>query len=120
MRLAYFTIGGIALLLGMIGVVFPGLPTVPFLLLSAGCFAKSSERLHSKLVKTKLYQKYASEFVERGGMSKPVKIRILVFSTCMMLIAAFFAPAVWMKAIVLVVIAIKYYVFLVRIPTLKE
>lgn len=120
MKLVYLIIGGISLLLGMTGIVLPGLPTVPFLLLAAGCLAKSSDRLHRKLVGTKLYQKYAAEFVERGGMSRSIKIRILIMSTTMMLIAMLLAPVFWMKMIIITVIIIKYYVFLVRIPTLKE
>lgn len=42
--------GGLALALGLVGVVLPLLPTVPFLLLAAFCFARSSNRLHDWLV----------------------------------------------------------------------
>ncbi len=42
--------GGGALLAGLIGLVLPLVPTVPFLLLAAFCFARSSDRLHDWLV----------------------------------------------------------------------
>ncbi len=117
MKIVYLTIGSLSLLIGLAGVVLPGLPTVPLVLLSATCFAKGSQRLHNWLVGTKLYQRYGAEFAERGGMSKSLKIRILIISTSMMLLGLIFAPVMWIRMIILTVILIKYYIFIVRIPT---
>ncbi len=50
MRVLWFTLGATALLLGLIGIALPGLPTVPFLLLAAFGFARSSPRTHDWLV----------------------------------------------------------------------
>lgn len=43
-KILYIMIGCISLGLGIISVILPILPTVPFVLLAAFCFAKSSER----------------------------------------------------------------------------
>ncbi|WP_439586407.1 YbaN family protein [Hydrogenophaga sp.] len=43
--------GSISLALGLIGVVVPGLPTTPFVLLAAACYAKASPRLHGWLLR---------------------------------------------------------------------
>lgn len=41
--------GTIALGLGLVGVVLPGLPTTPFVLLAAACYARASPRLHQRM-----------------------------------------------------------------------
>jgi uncharacterized membrane protein YbaN (DUF454 family) len=46
-RYIYLTLGWIFLVIGMIGIVVPLLPTTPFLLLTAICFSKGSDRLHA-------------------------------------------------------------------------
>ena len=56
----YIAVGCIGVILGGIGAVVPLLPSFPFLLLAAFCFAKSSERLHSWFISTNLYKKIFS------------------------------------------------------------
>jgi uncharacterized protein len=53
-RWLLWTVGSLSLLLGLIGVVLPGLPTTPFVLLAAACYAKASPRLHAWLLNHRL------------------------------------------------------------------
>jgi uncharacterized membrane protein YbaN (DUF454 family) len=76
----YFTSGLISLLLGLIGVVLPLLPTTPFILLSAFCFSRSSERFHQKLLNHKRLGPMITDWEENGVISLPAKI----FSTLAM------------------------------------
>lgn len=79
-KILYMIVGCISLGLGIIGVILPILPTVPFVLLAAFCFARSSERLNGWFKNTKLYR----ENNIKSGMTKRVKIRIMCSVTLLM------------------------------------
>ena len=79
-KILYIMIGCISLGLGIIGVILPILPTVPFLLLAAFCFARSSERLNGWFKNTKLYR----ENNIKNGMTKQAKVRIMCLVTLLM------------------------------------
>lgn len=76
-KILYIMIGCISLGLGIIGVILPILPTVPFVLLAAFCFAKSSEKLDGWFKNTKLYE----ENNIKSGMMKQAKVRIMCLVT---------------------------------------
>lgn len=79
-KILYMIVGCISLGLGIIGVILPILPTVPFVLLAAFCFARSSERLNGWFKNTKLYR----ENNIKNGMTKRVKIRMMCSVTLLM------------------------------------
>lgn len=85
-KLFLVILGCISVGLGAIGVVLPVLPTVPFLLLAAFCFAKSSQRLHNWFTGTKLYKNNLESYVRGEGMTRKTKIRIMVTVTLLMAI----------------------------------
>lgn len=58
MRYVYIILGLITLSLGLLGIITPGLPTTPFILLTGVLFAKGSPRLHKKLLDNKLTGRY--------------------------------------------------------------
>ncbi|MCF8510547.1 MAG: YbaN family protein [Rhodobacteraceae bacterium] len=55
MRLIWIVLGLSAVALGLVGVMLPLLPTTPFMLLAAACFAKSSPRLHDWLLNHRVF-----------------------------------------------------------------
>lgn len=75
-RLAKFiliAIGFISLGLGIIGLFLPLLPTTPFLLLTAFCFAHGSERLYKKLISIPSLGRPILEWHEHGRIRRRVK-----------------------------------------------
>ena len=64
-KILWIILGFLCLGLGTVGVVLPILPTVPFYMATLFCFAKSSEKLHSWFIGTKLYKKHLDSFVKQ-------------------------------------------------------
>lgn len=71
-------LGLLSLLLGLIGVLLPLLPTTPFVLLSAGLFAKGSTRLHHWLINHRLFGKLIKDFDENKII--PLHAKIIAIS----------------------------------------
>ena len=85
-RKAFFVVlGCISLALGTIGIALPILPTVPFYLLTAFCFANSSQRLHDWFVHTTVYKKYIGSYFRRHGMTRKAKCILIGTVTAIML-----------------------------------
>lgn len=73
-------LGTISLCVGALGVFVPGLPTTPFLLISASLYLRSSDKLFQTLVTNKYLGSYILKFRSDKGMTKRVKI----YSICIM------------------------------------
>ena len=72
-RLLWFCLGVLALVLGIIGIWMPGLPTTPFVILAAAAFARSSDRMHDWLMRHKTFGPMIKDWQERGAISKRAK-----------------------------------------------
>lgn len=83
-KFIYLMLGLLGLGLGAAGTLIPVLPTVPFLMLSAFCFARSSRKLHQWFVATKLYQENLADLTAGKGMTGKAKIRVMVTVTVLM------------------------------------
>lgn len=113
----YLAGGCIGAALGAIGAVVPMLPTFPFLLLAAFCFARSSERLHTWLIGTKLYKNHLESYAAGKGMTRRTKVRIMITVTLLMSIGFVMMHAVMVGRIVLVmvwVLHLLYFLFGVK------
>ena len=117
MRVIYFSIGVISLLLGTVGIFVPVLPTTPLIMLSAYCFGKASIRFHRWLTGTELYKKYAKDFVENKCMYRERKIFLLTFASIMLLFPLIILEPVW-KLVIIAVYAYLYYYFIFKIKTI--
>lgn len=71
--------GTLSLGMGIIGIAVPGLPTTPFLILSAGLYLRSSEKLYKKLLSNKWIGSYIIKYQTNKGLTKRAKIVAIGF-----------------------------------------
>jgi len=84
------------LLLGSIGVVLPLLPTTPFVLLAAACFARSSPRMHSWILQSELFGPMLRDWDKNKCISRKVKwLAILMMTVVGGVSLLVFVPAGW-------------------------
>jgi uncharacterized protein len=106
MRLLYTILGSISLVLGLIGIVVPVLPTTPFLLLSAALFLKGSQRLYDWLMHHPKLGPYITNFrVHKAIPLKTKVVAIVSLWVTMLITVIFFIPLVWVKILLLVIAA---------------
>ena len=75
MKPIYNAAGVLALLLGILGLFLPLLPTTPFLLLASWCFARGSDRLHGWLLSHRVFGEYLRNF--EAGRGIPLRAKIV-------------------------------------------
>ena len=116
-RWALTAAGVLALILAGLGVLLPGLPTTPFVLLAAACFARASPRMHAWLQAHRLLGPMVRDW--EAHRSLPLKVKYL--STGLMgamigLSAWHLSPRPWLAVAVLALGAVGAWVVW-RIPT---
>lgn len=67
-------VGSIAVVLAILGVFLPLLPTTPFLLLASACFARGSTRMHGWLLNNRVLGKYLRDYEQGRGIPRKGKI----------------------------------------------
>ena len=89
-RTILIIIGWLAVALGTLGVVLPLLPTTPFILLAAWCFARSSPRFHHWLLYRSWFGGYLRHWQKYRAMPRGAKPRAII------LILLTFAISLWL------------------------
>lgn len=113
-------IGFLAVGLGILGMFLPVLPTTPFLLLAAACFAKSSKRFYHWLLNNKWFGSYIKNYREGKGIPLKIKILSMGFMWVTILTSSiFFLDNIYIR-ILLIVIAIIVTIHISLIKTKKN
>ena len=115
-RAVLIIVGTITLALGVIGIVVPVLPTTPFLLVTAACYARASTRLYEWLLGQPSFGPIVAEWRRSRQLPPGVKTRALVA------VALTFAVSIVLvgdliMTIILVIIGCIVGLFLWRLPT---
>ena len=111
--------GTVFLIIGGVGIVLPLLPTTPFLLLAAVCYARSSEKWYNWLLHNRWFGSYVRNWREGKGIPMRTKILSVVFLTITIGYSAAFVVPFVIGKVVLVLIAVCVSVHILSFPTLE-
>jgi uncharacterized membrane protein YbaN (DUF454 family) len=117
-RAIYLIIGTVALALGAMGLFLPVLPTTPFVILASACYLRSSKRMHSWILQSKLFGETIENYQAGRGLKRDTKIRALVLMWATISISAFFFvdQLIFQGSMFLVASGVTIYIL--RLPTL--
>lgn len=96
MRRTFYLLGGVTSLgLGGLGILLPLLPTVPFVILAAFCFARSNRSLEARLLNHAHFGPHILRWREQGAISRRAKRAALSAFGVSAALALAFAPWPW-------------------------
>ena len=110
--------GSLCIVLAVLGVFLPLLPTTPFLLLASACYVRSSERLHGWLMGNRLLGGYIRNFKERRGIPLRGRVVTVVLLWLPLLYSVYRLDIPWLE-LLLVLMGLIWSILIFRMKTLK-
>lgn len=118
-RRMVFIFGWLSLVIGVIGIFLPLLPTTPFILLAAACFARSSPKFYAWITSHHRYGPMIANYLAGNGL--PIKAKVIAISLLWVSVSftLFIVSLLWAKlAMLATALAVSAYIIW-RLPTLK-
>jgi len=94
-KLVLNLLGCICIVLGAIGIVMPGLPTTPFVILAAACFSKSNPKVYQWLRKNRYFGPYIEHYRTKQGVEKKLKIVSIIFVWLSLAVSMAILQTIW-------------------------
>jgi hypothetical protein len=116
----YLFSGFLLVIIGVIGIFLPVLPTTIFLILASACFIKSSPKANEWLRNHKILGMYIKNYQDKSGLTIKSKIFNITFLWIMILASAIFFTELWYVRLLLFAIAIGVTIHLLMIKTKKD
>ena len=112
--------GTLSLIIGGVGIVLPLLPTTPFLLLAAACYARSSESGYRWLLCNRWFGSYIRNWHEGRGIPMKAKVLSIAFLILTIGYSAAFVVPFFIGKVGLILIAICVVMHILSFPTLEQ
>ena len=113
-------LGTFFLVLGIIGIFIPLLPTTPFLLLTAACYIRGSKTFYNKLIKNRWLGKYIKNYQEGKGIPLTLKIISIIFLWITIIFSTVIIVTNIFIRIILIIIAIGVTTHILTIKNLEK
>ncbi|WP_434586113.1 DUF454 family protein [Klebsiella sp. R390] len=114
-RIILIIIGWLAVALGTLGIFLPLLPTTPFILLAAWCFARSSPRFHHWLLYRSWFGGYLRHWQQYRAMPPGAKPQAIVMILLTFALSLWLVKLTWVRILLLVILTCLL-IFMWRIP----
>jgi len=119
-RLMYMAMAGGAFSMTLVGLVVPGIPTVPFLLATSYYLARSSPRLNDRLRHTSFFGPILREWEHHGGLSRLSKGKLTGLTLAIVSVTIVLAPLTPVTLVVIVIISSLSIYGITRMPVLAD
>jgi uncharacterized membrane protein YbaN (DUF454 family) len=123
-KILFIIVGSTSFLLGVVGIVIPGLPTTPFMILSSIMFLNSSDRLYLWLTTHERFGKYVLDFKKGKGISFKTKIyaqtmMLLTITLSLVPISPAFIENIIIRIVLAISAVFSFWLVGFKIPTNK-
>ena len=108
--------GFVSVALGVLGIFLPLLPTTPFLLLAAACFARSSPRFYGWLISHPRLGPWIRDYLDGRGIPRKAKCWAIALLWPSIGFSAWIVDMLWVR-LVLLACAILVTLYILRQPT---
>ena len=112
--------GTFFLVLGIIGIFIPLLPTTPFLLLTAACYIRGSKKFYNRLIKNRWLGEYIKNYQQGKGIPLTVKLISIIFLWMAIIFSTILIVSNILIQIILIIIAIGVTIHIITIKTLDK
>lgn len=115
----YILLGSFTLVLAVVGIFLPILPTTPFLLVSAFFYLRSSKRLYDWLIRHKVFGKYIHDYVTYKAIPIKTKVSAIIILWLSMTISIIIVPHFYLK-IMLTLLASMVTIYLLTLKNVPQ
>ncbi|QDT35427.1 YbaN family protein [Thalassoglobus polymorphus] len=115
-RLAYLAVSGVFFLFAVIGILLPGIPTTPFLLVTSYFLVRCSPKLNEKLLNSKYFGPILNDWQTRGVVRRDVKVQAIAAVVIAVSLSLYFGSLSLIPSLSILAIAALGITVVLRLP----
>ncbi len=119
-KIIFILLGSISFGLGILGAFLPVLPTTPFILLAAGLYMRSSERLYNYLLNHQYFGKMVRNFWIHKSLSKRTKTFAISTMWGSLMLSSFFVSKTWYHWLMFIAVGVGVSIWILSYKTSSE
>lgn len=115
-RFIYLLLAAVFFVLGAAGVILPGLPTTPFLLLTSFFLLRASPKLNERLLQSRMFGPILTDWQKRGGVRRDVKLKAITVVVIAIALMLWLSPLTQTLKLVVCGVATIGLIVVLRLP----